>query len=835
MAQGKSKRQNGPEAAKDLSPRPTGDGLTPLRAAMTLTLCLALLVLGSCSPGQRHYDNPYEGVWQLPNEPRERPAKPAVDQEDETQHAARPVTRSPGSSEETLPTGRSEIPSRAGAPPLPQPVSGHQVLNFNRAPLVDVIKVLADMLRINVIIDPSVKGWVTLHSGGEVDSRELMPMLDTICQLNKAALVREGPLFRVVPSTQARQAPLSPQLAGPRAVEQREGYGLDIFYLKHLPAQEAAKIIKPFLGDGAQEVAMTPANLLIVADSGANLRKLSRLVSLIDQPLSDRVRIKIYPVEHVDVKNLGKDLRTIFQALGIPTKPSAGVWVELVPLPDMNSLAVISTFRETFRTVEQWLLDMDRQIADNEIGVFVYYCQNADAQSIADVLTGLFGTGKSGVGTRRTGTSPSLTSSLTGAPGLDLNSSGGSPLDSAMGVNQSGTLGGNLTGRPTRAERDAMRSVGSTNQQNDEVGPRQELEGGVRFVVDSPNNAIVIRAPRKEIQSLLRTIRKLDAFPKQVLIEVLITEITLDGSLNLGVEWQTSGTMSGGTFVDATLSTAAALVPTSGLVYAISKTNQIQATLRALAKEGKLQVVSSPLLLTADNTASNISVGQEVPVVTTITTSEDLSTGEGRKIVDRSIQYRSTGIILSVLPRINDSGLVRLNIDQEVSNISEVSFGSTDSPSFFKRAASTKVVTIDGQTVVIGGLISNDLSDEESGIPFLMDIPILGQLFKAEETTRRRTELIITLTPHVIHDMADARQIVAEFREQMLRLQAEQGPDSWQNLSWRKLRSLTQVPSFLPSDRGEEAAPDAPTGSRGATAPAAPPIPAAPASPGGAR
>ncbi|MBA4358345.1 MAG: type II secretion system protein GspD, partial [Desulfovibrio sp.] len=270
-------------------------------------------------------------------------------------------------------------------------------------------------------------------------------------------------------------------------------------------------------------------------------------------------------------------------------------------------------------------------------------------------------------------------------------------------------------------------------------------------------------------ESLLRAIRKLDVFPRQVLIEVLIAEITLNDSLQLGVDWVlTSGSSSG------TLTGDTALTPASGLVYAITRADEVKATIKALAANKRVNVISAPLLLAAENQESRISVGDEIPIITTLTTSQNLDTDTGKKISDRSIKYRDTGIILSVVPRINDSGLVKLTISQEISEVSSTSYGSTESPSFSKRTATTNVITTDNQSVVIAGLIKTSNTEQDSGIPFIKDIPLLGNLFKVINQVKQRTELVITLTPYVIHDMADAKQIIADLKEELKRIREGQ-------------------------------------------------------------
>lgn len=773
-------------------------------SCLTAALLLALTcILGSCAkeePGPTAPHSPVQsGLWNLPHEARERPQAELRDQ-----RVKEPDKRKPTGPYSLGPT---RGPAAGGALPSSGPsgpVAGGHVLNFRDAPLEEVVRVIADLLRLNLVMDPAVKGTVTLHTGGVVRTDELFSMLQAILELNEATLVRDGDIYRVVPLTGAKQSPLVPERSDPRfqrKVAPGGGYGLELFHLRYLPADKAANILKPFLSPGAEVISVTPANLLVVAETGTNLAKLRRLAAMLDRPESQRVQIKIYPVHHIDVENLAKDLKAIVVAMGIPDKPAAGVWVEMVPLVDLKSLAVISSFNEAFRIVEQWLADLDQEVAETEETVFVYYCQNGEAQSIADVLTGIYGAKESSDGATPT----------KGAPGL------GSVPTPPTSSTTTGTTG---SYRPrTRNERwsqyrgtSSSSSGGSilqagtslTTPQAAAVGTTAELESGVRLVVDNANNAIVLKAPRRELHNLLRTVQKLDTFPKQVLIEVMIAEITLDEGMNLGLEWETMFNPSPGTFLEGTLTPAASLVPTSGLVYAITRTNEIRATIRALAKDGNVNIISSPILLAAENMVSTINVGEEVPIITTLTTSEDLSTGEGRKITDRTVEYRDTGIILTVIPRINDSGVVRMAVEQVVSDVNSVAFGNTDSPSFFNRTATTNVITVDGQTIVVGGLIKSTVSRTDAGIPGLKDIPLVGYFFKTEDLTNKRTELVITLTPHVIHDLNNAREIIERFEGQFERIYRPHKDYPWARVEEKK-SILSPKPGATAVDVGAEA------------------------------
>ena len=738
---------------------------------LVLTLVVLALLLGvaACQHTKPRKLPPPEisGVWGIRPSTWKRPGGPSEEIKGALPPPKKSVRRIAGVEElPPLPATVRSVPRAA----LPGQVGRQaRVISFKDAPLSEVVSVFADLLGIRVITPPNLKGTVTLHSGGEVRPDELMPLFETILETNHYALVYEKGIYRILPLNQARrQAAVPLSSADLLKVGEQPGFGLEVFYLKYLSADRALKSIRRFISKNGDISSVQPANVLIVAESRANLAKIRRLIALLDVPISRRVAIRVYHVENVPVKNLARDLRNIFKAMGISQKPRTGVWADVVPLPDLKSIAVISSVREMFRRVESWLDDLDRQMSEAQMGVYVYHCQSGEAKDIAAVLTALFGVEK---GSKK--------------------AAGGTPRPAPQPAPRPSRAFKTATSKMNRGDSESLGRMTPVTQ----TPPQREaptgatLEGGVRIVVEPSTNSIVIRAPRRMYHTLLSTIQKLDVFPRQVLIEVLIAEVTLDDAMHLGVEWHNFTTSWGDNRIDTNLiyDEALKLTPASGLIFTITQADRLKVTLRALAEEGKVNIISAPLLLSSDGQESTINVGEEVPIITDITTSQDLSQEPSKKITDRSIKYRDIGIILSVTPRINDSGLVRLQVDQEITDLLKESFGDTGSPSFFKRTASTSVITTDSQSIVIAGLIKERTELKEAGIPWLKDIPLLGYLFKAAKNVKTRTELVITLTPHVIHDMADAKAILDDLRDELRRV--------------RQPSRLLRVPSDRPAPK----------------------------------
>jgi len=326
-------------------------------------------------------------------------------------------------------------------------------------------------------------------------------------------------------------------------------------------------------------------------------------------------------------------------------------------------------------------------------------------------------------------------------------------------------------------------------------------EGEINIVVDETNNALVIRAFARDYKSILETIKKLDLYPKQVLIEALLAEITLDDSNKFGVEWGkfidglaagryrqtvsfgTTPSDSAGVPIDPAI--AAAVFPGAGtLRYSIVEVaNGISAAISMAATDNRLKVISSPHLLASNNKEAKMQVGKAQPILTstyaygsTASTSTTIagtgtsSTTPTTGLLEGTIEYKDIGIILTITPRISDGGLITLELQIEKSDVNAkaLPLGNLQNvPVFTKKTAKTVLSVLEGQTIVIGGLIEESKNVMKSGIPLLSKIPILGALFGAQEYTTTRTELLLLLTPHIITDHIQSRSVTEEFRERV--------------------------------------------------------------------
>jgi len=291
--------------------------------------------------------------------------------------------------------------------------------------------------------------------------------------------------------------------------------------------------------------------------------------------------------------------------------------------------------------------------------------------------------------------------------------------------------------------------------------------GAVTLIADDKRNALIVKATAADYAKIEQVIRKLDIWPFQVLVEVTIVDVELSGELSLGVEWFLKGA-AGGRRTEARLDLGAPgiapVVP--GFSYTVLDTaNVIRGVLNMLASASKLKVLSSPTMMVLDNHKASIRVGDQVPVRTSeaagITTSATLP------VIASTIDYKDTGVLLEVTPRVNASGMVHMEIHQEVNDVQQTTSSGIDSPTINQRRITTTVAVQDGETVVLGGLIRDRKSGSETGIPLLHQIPLLGWLFKSRTDVTARSELIVVITPSAVRDQSEARAVTDELQKRM--------------------------------------------------------------------
>ncbi len=565
-----------------------------------------------------------------------------------------------------IPDVRKPALRTTGAKPLLPEDAGMSFL-FDDADIFEVIQsIFGDILKVNYLIDPRVKGRVNFRTVAPVAKKDIHTLMEVILRLNGIGVVEAGGLYRFVPIGEMQREPTPVGIGNESAKLAPAGKGLlQIVPLRFIKSSEMVKVLTPFLSATALIVDVPSINYIIIVDTDSNVRRLLQLAEIFDNEglLKRTPRVFVHPVQNTKAKELASLLQQIF----LGAKPDAAAPTSPTPTP-----SPVPTPRQPGAPIP------------------------VPAPAIVKVPTG----------------EEAIVSDIT------------------------------------------------------------------RIIPDDSTNSLIILSTPDDYLTITQTIKLVDVVPRQVVIEALVASVTLDDSLSLGIQWSLKKAFGEGFkgFVgfggdkffakdkDGNLTVPTDPLPTPGLSFFAAKGDEVKVFIDALVTANKANILSSPHLIVSDNREARIQVGRQVPIatsVTTGTTTDDAQTAQ--------IQYKDVGTILKVKPSINEGGLVSLEVTQEVSDASPTKDPVLGTTQFVigKNEVSTNLVVQDGQTIVIGGLISEKIDFVRSGIPLLSNIPVLGYLFGHTTDTKNKQELIILLTPRVIKNQADARSITREYVEML--------------------------------------------------------------------
>jgi general secretion pathway protein D len=683
-------------------------------------------------------------------------------------------------------TGQFVHPTALATPRAKAEGPGSVVLNFENQPVEAVVKaILGDLLHENYTIVPGVQGNVSFSTSQAVTNEEALPILETLLSWTGNALVRKEGRYVVLPAKDAVAGNLVPSLG---ASAPAGGLQARLFPLRYISATEMQKLIKPFARTDAVLLADTTRNVLVMAGTPDELANYQNTVNTFDVDWLRGMSVGVFSLQRANVAELMPALDKLFGEKG--DTPLAGM-LRFIPIERTNALVVISPQPAYLDEVRGWIERIDRG-GGNEPQLFVYDVRNVQASDLADYLGDIYGNGKSGGGSDRGGkVGPGLTSGSMGGADSDndLTNRSGSGMGSTAGSfgNTSGSTGssiggsslggsslggssgGSMTGGTTGGGYGG--SSGNSDPLGDDSSKRQHSGGvttgdGIRISAVDANNQLMVRARPSQWAEIESAIKRLDTVPLQVQIETRILEVQLTGQFQFGVQWYLEGLI-GGTNGSvgqpgnqqqwALGGGGSAFVPgTDAFFYSFMNKN-LQAAVHAMELSGNSKILSAPSLVVMNNQKAHIEVGDQIPVTQTfINTSANTDNTVGQ------VQYIDTGVILDVRPRVNPGGLVYLNISQVVSKPG-IADASGNVP-ISQREVATKVAVQSGQTVLLGGLIQQDESQSDTGIPGLNQIPVIGRLFGTTSRNRNRTELLVLITPRVITSGSDAKQITDEYQ-----------------------------------------------------------------------
>ena len=676
-------------------------------------------------------------------------------------------------------------------PPGSAATGGDISLDFVDTDLREVVaQVLGTILRVTYTIDPAVRGTATLRTATPIARSQLLPALQALLAQNGAALVQSGDIYRVVPAAAG-----SPVLAGSDATA-----GGGIVPLRYASAEDLAKVLQPYVGAGGKVVADPGRNVLLLSGDAATRDALVSLIRAFDIDILAGQSYALFPVTSGGAKDFATALSDAFRSGS--GGALAGV-VRVVPMERINSVLLVSSQARYIDQARRVYGLIERGRRQTLRTWNVYYLQNSRSNDIAYVLQQAFtpnkvtaqpspralGSTAPGRGQRQSGfnggdsqggSGGGLGGGGLGGGGLGGGGLGGGGLGGGIGSGLGGRGGGggglgssglgglgaqSAGAQPDPAQNPANPLLGGLDPTGGaNGGANGGEEASVRIIPNGQNNAILLYATASERDTIESMLRKIDILPLQVRIDATVAEITLNDSLQYGTQFFFRAGINGA--LNFSPAGAAAGAFASGFPgFVLSGPNNGNAALNALQAVTDVKVLSSPQVLVLDNEAARLQVGNLVPFLTTSSQSQITSNAP----IVNSIDYRETGVILEVTPRVNSGGLVTLDISQEVSGVvAGQTTAGINSPTFSERNVSSRVVVEDGQTVGLAGLISDTTNTSSSGIPWLKDIPLLGLLAGSQNNSRQRTELLVLITPHVVHDQRDARALTEDLRDQLI-------------------------------------------------------------------
>jgi len=616
---------------------------------------------------------------------------------------------------------------------------GEFSLNFDDADLGEVAKViLSDILGQNYVLSPKVVGKVTLQTTHALSKEELLPTLEMVLSMNNAALVRDGAIYHIEPLNEALySANFSSSRQG------KFGYQVRVIPVRNVAVDNVADLIKPLLHEKTLLSIDKQRNLLVVSGAADELARIVDMVNTFDIDILKGRSFGLFPLAHVDAETLIKELEEVFYK---KAKGEEGEFFRFIPIERLNAILAISHQSRYLKDIEQWIMRLDRANSANGGGVNVYKVQHVDAVELANTLNDIFGNGSSSsTSSSRRDKSPKLANDKKAGELTNKSSDSKSSFDTKKNT--------------------PPRSVSSGNSD-----AKVANVGDVRLVADEANNSLIIVATAQEYEIIRPIVNQLDVMPLQVLVDATIVEVTLTDNLKYGIQWYFNHSNGGQNIIESNdLGALAAGAATGGFGYSfLSKSGDIKAVLNAEASNNNVNVISSPSLMVLNNQEASIQVGKEISLMTGSLGSlnNTNTTGSTSNNVFSQQQQRKTGVKLKIKPRVNANGLVTMEVTQSVEDPGAIPANGTN-PSILTREINSSVAVQSGETIVLGGLIKDNNTDDNNGLPLLHDIPILGTLFGSKTRTKDKTELVVLITPRVVKSRQDAGLITDEFKRKL--------------------------------------------------------------------
>jgi general secretion pathway protein D len=718
------------------------------------------------------------------------PATAAATEIATTEPTTGPTTEAATTEPSTQPTTRI-----ATTRPTPQPEDPDApiTMNFKEASLRSVLEYLSEAAGLVIIGDPKVEGRISITSRRNISVEEAVKLLDSALREKGYAAIHVERTLKILTIDEAKKEFIPVRVGNiPKEIPLGDAIITQVIPIHNADAVKLKSDLAPLIPSSADVTSNASSNTLIVTGSQTVVRRIVEIVNGIDIQQSVFSQVRVYPLKNANATNTAKLIsdifkeetatpqqpqgggRRMFMFPGMPQQPAeekGGKNVKvMVSADDRTNTLVVSASTDVLKVIDSMVEELDKN-PENPNAVFIYHLKNAQASNLETVLNNVFGlTGSSSSTNSNANSNNRSNTSSNNTFGGNNSSSGrnsfGSGGSGSFGLNNSSRSNVNNNSNRTGSGGSTAARPGGSNMGNrgqTGTGSTSDLLGQVFVVADTATNSLVVTTASKNFKQVRKVIDDLDRAVPQVLIKVLVCEVTHTNTVDLGVEFSglnlqganaVQGLTVGGQVANTSVIEGKGESAGSGFGVGTNTSGgfmfkldekYVTAAVHALANVSKLNVLSRPYILTSDNQEATIMVGENDPFITS-----SQITADGQVI--NNIQYQAIGIILDVTPHINGQGLVTLDVYPEISSntgrtVPLNQFAS--SPIFAQRYAQSRVAIRDGQTIVIGGLMQDQINKSIDKIPFLGDIPLLGLLFQHSNEEKVKTELLIFLTPHV--------------------------------------------------------------------------------------
>ena len=627
--------------------------------------------------------------------------------------------------------------------------------------------ILGDILGAPYMVDSRVQGNVTLASARPVPRKSLIASFEAALQSVGAALVKDQDGYRIIPMSEA-----AGQSALTTVGSDQPGYGVTILPLAFVSVDTIQKLLEGFSTQPGMIRPIPARNMLIIKGTGTERQSAVETALAFDQDWMKGQAVGVYSLMNSTPEALISELTKIFD--NGEGGSNAGL-IQFQSIARLNGILVISKKSELLNRAATWINRLDKADSSST-AARVYRVKYGDAKQLAQILNDAFGLSGSGYSVDTT------KNDLAGTASADetssSNSTGGMGTQNGATGDQPNTKASPFFGAAQKIlpadQFNASTSSAGTNgapSSNGAGGASRDRGARAHITADNTTNSLLIFADQETASMIYKVIDQIDRPRLQVAIQATIAEVSLNNSLQYGVQYYLKNNigslnLSSGQAASGTRNTTPILKALPGFNALLGSEADPNAILTALASKTNVKVLSTPSLVVLDNQTASLQVGDQVPVSTTQATLVNGGNNGGFPVAN-NIDYRNTGVILRVLPRVAANGSVTLNVDQEISNVTNPGTAANLTPTIAQRRVRSSIAVNSGQTVLLAGLISDRDQADREGIPLLERLTLLGDLFATNSSTLNRTELIIFIKPQIIHDAVDAQAIAEDMRARM--------------------------------------------------------------------